>query len=92
MDQTLSIFCYVLMLLTGEIISSPYSTAKAQDCRDAAARAIYGRLFDYVMSLVNSDLATLFHADNRDVGTIGKARDDHPLPPPERRVIYHVQI
>eukprot|EP00117_Sycon_ciliatum_P007304 scpid73976/ scgid10471/ Myosin-I heavy chain; Class VII unconventional myosin; DdMVII len=58
-------------VMKGEVISSPFTPAKAQDCRDAAARAIYSNLFDYIISLVNTNLATLFEARSREMGSIG---------------------
>ena len=46
----------------GEIITISYTPQKAADCRDATAKAIYGRLFNFIVSFINGVLASEHHS------------------------------
>lgn len=42
-----------------------YSAAKASNCRDAMAKAIFGRLFNYVVAFLNGVLAPAQHTSTQ---------------------------
>eukprot|EP00117_Sycon_ciliatum_P023999 scpid4577/ scgid0066/ Myosin-IIIb len=54
----------------GEIITISYSPEKAADCRDATSKAIYGRLFNFIVSFINGVLASE-HPDSAKCNRIG---------------------
>lgn len=58
----------LFLFVTGEIISINYSPEKAADCRDATAKAIYGRLFNYIVSFVNGVLSPEYTATVTKIG------------------------
>ena len=47
----------------GEIITINYPPAKACNCRDAMAKAIFGRLFNYIVAFLNGALAPDQHTN-----------------------------
>ncbi|KAK6179101.1 hypothetical protein SNE40_011534 [Patella caerulea] len=60
----------VITVTKGEYIKINYSKEKAEDCRDALSKAIYGRVFGWIVNKVNQLLAPDYNK-NSDVREIG---------------------
>lgn len=54
----------------GEHVDKLYTCSKAADVRDAMAKALYARLFQWMVSRLNSYLQPPSRADHLHIGTI----------------------
>lgn len=70
-EEVVSCLTSMVTVTKGEYVKRNYSREQAEDARDAMAKAVYGRLFGWIVNKVNQLLAPEIVYDPKDLSEIG---------------------